>query len=101
MSSAAEKRTAVRQNIVFALADLEGGKGDAPPFQISKIKKSNKTKQKIEDNHLEMEKERCLVFMCARVDTCINKPFSSKIFLINPLPFEKFLDPRLFSPEMT
>ena len=29
-----------------------------PPFQISKIKKSNKTKQKIEDNPLEKEEER-------------------------------------------
>ena len=29
-----------------------------PPFQISKIKESNKTKQKIEDNPLEKEEER-------------------------------------------
>ena len=29
-----------------------------PPFQNSKIKESNKTKQKIEDNPLEKEKER-------------------------------------------
>ena len=36
----------------------------------------------------------CLVFMCTRVDTCTNKHFSFKIFLLNP-PFEKFLDPRL------
>ena len=36
----------------------------------------------------------CLVFMCTRVDMWINKHFSFKIFLLNPL-FEKFLDPRL------
>ena len=56
-----KKRTAVRQNNVFTLADLDGGgglRGLQPPFQISKIKKSNKTKQKIEDNPLEKEKER-------------------------------------------
>ena len=29
-----------------------------PPFQISKIKESNKTKQKIGDNTLEKEVER-------------------------------------------
>ena len=33
--------------------------------------------------------------MCTRVDTCINKHFSFKIFLLTPPPFEKFLDPRL------
>ena len=71
------------------------------PFQISKIKESNKTKQKIEDNPLEKEREEelqvCLVFMCARVDTCFNKHFSLKLFLLNPTPptFDKFLDPRL------
>mgnify|MGYP003688468455 CR=1 FL=1 len=38
----------------------EGGgvTGVAPPFEISKIKESNKTKQKIEDNPLEKEDER-------------------------------------------
>ena len=35
-----------------------GLRGRNPPFQISKIKESNKTKQKIEDNPLEKEKER-------------------------------------------
>ena len=47
----------------YTLADLEGGRGVtrvAPPpsFQISKIKESNKTKQKIKDNPLEKEEER-------------------------------------------
>ena len=64
--------------------------GVATPLQISNIKESNKTKQKIEDNPLENEEERksCmfyLVFMCACVDTCIDKHFF----------FKKFLDPRL------
>ena len=36
-----------------------------------------------------------LVFMCSRVDTCINKQFSLKFFLLQPL-FEKLLDPRLY-----
>ena len=36
-----------------------GLRGFAPPsFQISKIKESNKTKQKIEDSPLEKEEER-------------------------------------------
>ena len=37
-----------------------GGYGgcNPPPFQISKIKESNKTKQKIEDHPLEKEEER-------------------------------------------
>ena len=39
------------------LADLEGGNGGCTPFQILKIKESNKTKQKIEDNPLEKEEE--------------------------------------------
>ena len=44
------------------ISGFRGGvKGVAPPppsFQISKIKESNKTKQKIEDNPLEKEAER-------------------------------------------
>ena len=44
------------------LADLELGGGGLralqPPFQMSKIKESNKTEQKIEDNPLEKEEER-------------------------------------------
>ena len=32
--------------------------GCTPPFQISKIKERNKTKQKVEDNPLEKEEER-------------------------------------------
>ena len=46
---------------MLALADLEGvgGTGVAtPPLSISKIKESNKTKQKIKDNPLEKEEER-------------------------------------------
>ena len=35
-----------------------GLRGLQPPFQISKIKESNKTEQKIEDNPLEKEEER-------------------------------------------
>ena len=35
-----------------------GLRGLQPPFQISKIKESNKTKQKIDDNPLEKEEER-------------------------------------------
>ena len=43
----------------MSLADLEGGYwGLQLPFQISKIKKSNKTKEIIEDNPLEKEGER-------------------------------------------
>ena len=47
------------------LADLEGRLGGCnnPPFQISKIKESNTTKQKIEDNPLgnEEERKRCML----------------------------------------
>ena len=32
--------------------------GIAPPFQISKIKETNKTKQKKDDNPIEREEER-------------------------------------------
>ena len=43
-------------------------RGLQPPFQISKIKESNKTKQKIEDDPLEKEEERksCMLvlFLC-------------------------------------
>ena len=45
---------------LLSLADLEGGYGGCnppPPFQVSKIKESNKTKQKIEDNTVEKEEE--------------------------------------------
>ena len=53
------------------MADLEeggGGLGVATPlsFLISKIKGSNKTKQKIEDNHLEKELHVCQVFVYTR-----------------------------------
>ena len=45
----------------MALADLEEGRVTGvetpPPFQILKIKKSNKTKQKIEENPLEKEEK--------------------------------------------
>ena len=47
--------------ILPPLADLGGGgvTGVATsPFQISKVKESNKTKQKIEDNPLQKEEER-------------------------------------------
>ena len=40
------------------------GVATPPPFQISKTKESNKTKQKIEDNPLEKELHVCLVFLC-------------------------------------
>lgn len=41
------------------LADLKGGyRVCNPPIQISKIKVSIKTKQKIEDNPLEKEEEK-------------------------------------------
>ena len=42
----------------MTLADLKGGEGVATPLQISKIKESNKTEQKIENNPLEKEEER-------------------------------------------
>ena len=47
--------------IWFFLSSWEGGVtgvAPPPPFQISKIKESNKTKQKIEDNTLEKEEEK-------------------------------------------
>ena len=48
---------------MVSLADLEGGYGGCNPppptsFQISKIKKSYKSKQKIKDKPLEKEEER-------------------------------------------
>ena len=53
---AADARKVLPSN---ALADLEGGlQGFQPPFQILKIKESNKRKQKIGDNPLEKEEER-------------------------------------------
>ena len=44
----------------YTLADLEGGgvTGVATPFQISKIKDSNKPKQIKEENPLEKEEKR-------------------------------------------
>ena len=46
----------VEEKLSSSLADIEGGlRGLNTPFQISKIKESNKTKQKIEDNTLEKE----------------------------------------------
>ena len=32
----------------------------------------------------------CLILMCTRVDTCINKHFSFKIFLLTPPPLKNF-----------
>ena len=47
------------QKNASTLVDLEEGlQGLQPPYQISKIKESNKTKQKIEDNPLAKEEER-------------------------------------------
>ena len=63
-----------------------------PPFQISKIKEDNTSWKWRREKELQV----CLVFTCTRVDICINTHFSFKIFLLNPPPFEKFLDPRLF-----
>ena len=80
-----------RVSKTIALADLEGGlRGLQHPFQISKIKESNKTKQKIEENPLEKEEERksCIFvyFLCVhaliRVSTNI---FLSK-FSSSPTP---------------
>ena len=73
------------------LADIEGGGGLRvcnPPFQISKIKERNKTKQKMKTILLKRKKKElhvCLVFMCTR----INKHVSFKIFLLTPPPFWK------------
>ena len=83
--------------ILKPFADLEGGYGGCnPPFQISKINKANKNRRQSSwKRKREKELHVCLVFMCTRVEMCINKHFSFKIFLLNPPPFEKFLDPRL------
>ena len=87
----------------FHYHTIGGSIGGRVTGVIFKIKESNKTKQKIEDNPLEKEEERnsnmfVYFFLCTRVVTCINKHFSFKIFLLNPSPpFEKFLDPRLSS----
>ena len=68
-----------------------GLRGLKPPFQISKIKESKKTKTIL----LKSKKKEigaCLsIFMCTRVDTCINKSkhFSFKIFLLKPFPLWK------------
>ena len=72
------------KKITTALADLEGGCCN-PPFQISKIKESNKTRQKIEDNPLEKELHVCLVVVCTRVNTCINKHISFSFYSSTPL----------------
>ena len=87
----------------FHYHTIGGSIGGRVTGVIFEIKESNKTKQKIEDNSLEKEGEEklhfCLFFfVCTRVDTCKNKHFSFKIFLLNPSPpFEKFMDPRLSS----
>ena len=48
-----------RNTIHWSIGGSRGVYGGCnPPFQISKIKESNKTKQKIEDNPLEKEEER-------------------------------------------
>ena len=81
----------------FIIGGSKGGlRGLQPsaPFQISKIKESNKTKQKIGDNPLEKEEERksCMFvnFLCVhalkRVSTNI---FFSKFPSSPPPPFLK------------
>ena len=80
---------------VHGIGGSRGGlRGCNSPFQISKIKVSNKTKQKIGDNPLEKEEERksCtfVEFLCVhaliRVSTNI---FLSKFSSSSP-PFKKF-----------
>ena len=99
-----KKRKVFDNEIVFVIPFIGGSRGGLrelqPPFQISKIKDINKTKQKIEDNPLEKEEERksCMFvyFWCVhaliRVSTNI---FLSKFFSSTPPPFKKILDPRL------
>ena len=65
-----------------------------PPFQISKIKERNKTKQKVEDNPLEKEEERksCMFvqFLCVHAFIHVSTNiFLSKFFLLNP-PLKNF-----------
>ena len=55
----------MRRKKVYNIGGFRGGlRGMQPPFQILKIKESNKTKQKLEDNPLEKEEERksCMFF---------------------------------------
>ena len=60
-----------------------GGYGGCnPPFKFQKKKRVIKQNKKIREKELHV----CLVFMCTRVGTCINKHFSFKIFLLNPHP---------------
>ena len=57
-----QSTTMYRHPTKESLVDLEGGGvtgvATPPPFQISKIKEGNKSKQKIEDNLLEKYEER-------------------------------------------
>ena len=84
----------------FQLADLVVGGGvtsvATPLSYFEKKREKNKAKNRRQSSWKRREKELhiCLVFMCTRVDTCINKHFSFKFFLLKP-PFEKIMDPRL------
>ena len=52
------QNSAWNQKLTIPIGGSRGGlRGLQPPFQISKIKESNKTKQKIEDHPLEKEEE--------------------------------------------
>ena len=52
---------------------MEGGlRGLLPPFQISKIKESNKTKQKIEDRHPDRGRSRLEHSPSMRNVGCLN-----------------------------
>ena len=76
-------------SLPITLADLEGGlRGGGlqppPPFKFQKKKREKKQKKKKKKTLLKMKNREklhvCLVFMCTRVDTCINKHFfSSKL----------------------
>ena len=56
--SSLEEETMIKYIALLVVILLYFNTLATPPLQISKIKESNKTKQKIGDNPLEMEEER-------------------------------------------
>ena len=88
----------------ISLADLEGGEGGyggySPPYQSSKIKQSNKTKQNRRQSAGKgrREKESCMfvLFLCEHALISVSTIlFLSTFSSSPPPPFESFLDPRL------